>query len=102
MNRILVLIAAVAALIFEMSPGHAAYIGNAPWCAVVNRGSGDMEWDCEYGSIETCRLNVIAGNRGFCQLNPYYSPAPPYGGLTQSGCIAIGMRTKPTRSRLGV
>ena len=61
-----------------------------------------MEWDCEYGSIETCRPNVIAGNRGFCQLNPYYSPAPPYGGLTQSGCIAIGMRTKPTRSRLGV
>jgi hypothetical protein len=70
----------VAALIFEMSPGHAAYFGNAPWCAVVNRGSGDMEWDCEYGSIETCRPNVIAGNRGFCQINPYYSPAPPYGG----------------------
>ena len=72
MNRIPVLIAAVAALIFEMS--------NAPWCAVVNIGSGDIEWDCEYGSIEACRPNVIAGNRGFCQINPYYSPAPPYGG----------------------
>jgi hypothetical protein len=75
-----VLIAAVAALIFEMSPAHAAYIGDAPWCAVVNIGSGNMEWDCEYGSIETCRPHVIAGNRGFCQLNPFYSPAPPYAG----------------------
>jgi hypothetical protein len=80
MNRILRLIAAAAAaLSFAVSPGHAAYIGNAPWCAVVNIGAGDVEWDCEYGSIETCRPNVIAGNRGFCQLNPYYSPAPPYG-----------------------
>jgi hypothetical protein len=79
-NRIPVLIAAAAALVFEMSPAHTAYIGNARWCAVVNIGSGNMEWDCEYESIETCRPHVIAGNRGFCDLNPYYSPAPPYGG----------------------
>ena len=79
MKRILILIAA-AALIFSISPGQAAYIGNAPWCAVVNIGSGDIEWDCEHGSIEACRPNVIAGNRGFCQINPYYSPAPPYDG----------------------
>jgi hypothetical protein len=80
MNRILLLIgAAAAALSFGISPGQAAYIGNAPWCAVVNVGAGDLEWDCEYGSIETCRPNVIAGNRGFCQLNPYFSPGPPYG-----------------------
>jgi hypothetical protein len=80
MNRILLLIgAAAAALSFGILPGQAAYIGNAPWCAVVNVGAGDLEWDCEYGSIETCRPNVIAGNRGFCQLNPYFSPGPPYG-----------------------
>jgi hypothetical protein len=80
MNRILFLLpAAAAALSFAISSGHAAYIGNAPWCAVVNIGAGDVEWDCEYGSIEACRPNVIAGNRGFCQINLYYSPAPPYG-----------------------
>jgi hypothetical protein len=80
MNRILFLLpAAATGLIFPISPGYAAYLGNAPWCAVVNIGAGDVEWDCEYGSIEACRPNVIAGNRGFCQINPYYSPAPPYG-----------------------
>jgi hypothetical protein len=50
MTRILRLIAAAAAaLSFAVSPGHAAYIGNAPWCAVVNIGAGDVEWDCEFG-----------------------------------------------------
>jgi hypothetical protein len=79
MNRILSLIAAATVLSFAVSPADAAYIGNAPWCAVVNTGAGNIEWDCEYGSIEACRPNVIAGNRGFCQINPYYSPAPLYG-----------------------
>ena len=52
MNRILFLIAAAAATLnFGVPPAYSAYIGNAPWCAVVNIGSGDVEWDCEYGSI---------------------------------------------------
>ncbi|MBO0717371.1 MAG: DUF3551 domain-containing protein [Rhizobiales bacterium] len=80
MKRVRFLLVAVsAALSFAVSPADAAYIGNAPWCAVVNVGAGDVEWDCEYGSIEACRPNVIAGNRGFCQINPYYSPVPPPG-----------------------
>jgi hypothetical protein len=80
MRRIpFLIVAAAAVLSCAIAPGHAAYFGNAPWCAVVNTGAGNIEWDCEYGSIEACRPNVIAGNRGFCQINPYYSPAPPYG-----------------------
>jgi hypothetical protein len=83
MNRILLVIAtASAVLALEVSAGNAAYIGNAPWCAVVNIGAGDVEWDCEYPSVPACAPNVVAGNRGFCGLNPYYlanSPAPPYG-----------------------
>ena len=76
-NRIPVLIVAVAALIFEMSPAHAAYIGNAPWCAVVNVGFGDMEWDCQYPTFEACYHlgNILAGNRGFCNLNPWPGPS---------------------------
>jgi hypothetical protein len=55
MNRILLVIAtAVAVLAFEVSAGDAAYIGNAPWCAVVNIGAGDVEWDCEYPSVQAC------------------------------------------------
>jgi hypothetical protein len=67
MNHIPLLIAAAAAApIFAISPGHAAYIGNAPLCAVVNIGAGDVEWDCEHGSVAACVPNVVADNRGFC------------------------------------
>ena len=46
--------------------------GDAPWCAVVSAGPAEVEWDCEYGSIEECRPNVLAGNRGFCTQNPRF------------------------------
>jgi hypothetical protein len=44
--------------------------GDAPWCAVINLGMGDIAWDCRYRTVEQCVPNVIAGNRGFCNLNP--------------------------------
>ena len=34
-------------------------------------------WDCLYESAAECAPNVVAGNRGFCQHNPYYRPEPP-------------------------
>lgn len=42
---------------------------NAPWCAVISMGYGNSVWDCRYRSIEHCRPNVLAGNRGFCTPN---------------------------------
>ncbi|HUD88037.1 MAG TPA: hypothetical protein VMR17_16455 [Xanthobacteraceae bacterium] len=39
-----------------------------------NLGAGDMVWDCEYRTIEQCAPQVVAGNRGFCNLNPAWSP----------------------------
>jgi hypothetical protein len=58
-------------------PASQAY-GDAPWCAVVSVGQGDVVWDCQYRSVEDCRPNVIAGNRGFCNMNPawqrWYAP----------------------------
>ena len=63
MNRILVVIATAAAVLaFEVSSGDAAYIGNAPWCAVVNIGAGAVDWDCEYPSAAARAPNVVAGN----------------------------------------
>jgi len=77
MTRILLVIAtAVGLLLLEGSPGRTAYLGEAPWCAVMEVGAADVEWDCEYASVAACAPNVVAGNRGFCALNPYYSPAP--------------------------
>jgi hypothetical protein len=69
----------VAAAVFI--GGMSAYVpptyafGDAPWCAVVNLGTGEMYWDCQYRTVEECVPNVIAGNRGFCNLNPY-GPGP--------------------------
>jgi len=74
MTRVALLIAAAAALIcLNVSPSHAQYFGDAPWCAVVAMGTGGVHWDCEYPTVEACVPNVLAGNRGFCGLNPYYT-----------------------------
>jgi hypothetical protein len=47
--------------------------GNAPWCAVIPL-SGDVYWNCQYRTVEECAPNVVAGNRGFCALNPWPGP----------------------------
>ena len=81
MTRILPLIAVIVLFFLHASPGRAAYAGEAPWCAVVELGGGDVKWDCQYASVAACAPNVIAGNRGFCAINPYYSPAPYTGAI---------------------
>ena len=69
-SKVAIVAAGLAAVvIFGARAGHAS--GNAPWCAVINLGMGDVHWDCQYRTIEECVPNVIAGNRGFCNLNPY-------------------------------
>ena len=58
-----------AATWFGISSGRA--YGDAPWCAVINIGPGDVYWDCQYRTVEECAPNVVAGNRGFCNFNPW-------------------------------
>ncbi|HEX4409609.1 MAG TPA: DUF3551 domain-containing protein [Xanthobacteraceae bacterium] len=65
--------ACVAMMSFAATPSYAW--GDAPWCAVVNTGKG-VVWDCQYQTVEQCVPNVIAGNRGFCNLNPDPRPTP--------------------------
>jgi hypothetical protein len=56
------------------------YIGSEPakargaraWCARTNTGSGRVDENCGFNSIETCRRWVLGGNRGFCSPNPAY------------------------------
>jgi hypothetical protein len=48
----------------------------APWCAVITIGEDSVYWDCQYSSLEQCRPNVLAGNRGFCNPNPSFAGAP--------------------------
>ena len=70
-------VAALAGVFF----GPAAQAYEAPWCAVIERGTGSVYWDCQYHSFDDCyrRGNILAGNRGFCNLSPYYvANAPEY------------------------
>lgn len=68
----IVFAAFVAAIFLEVPSSHAQYFGDAYWCAVTEDGTGDVQWDCEYPTIEACVPNVLAGNRGFCNVNPYW------------------------------
>ena len=69
----ILIIVASAAICLEIRPSSAQYYGDAPWCAVVSVGTGSVVWYCYYRSVEECAPNVVAGSRGFCNLNPYWS-----------------------------
>jgi hypothetical protein len=69
-------LSSAAVLMLGVPAGHASTDGDAPWCAVVNQG-GNVMWECYYATVAECQPNVLAGNRGFCQRNPYYQAAAP-------------------------
>ena len=68
MQFILIVMTIAAAILFDVRPSR-AYQG--PWCAVENVG-GDVRYDCSMRTLEQCTSLIIAGNRGFCNPNPYY------------------------------
>jgi Protein of unknown function (DUF3551) len=72
MMRIL-LIAGVAIVAMSLGGTHAE-AGEPPWCAVISLGPGSVYEDCQYYSFEACRPVVLAGNRGFCNHNPRWTP----------------------------
>ena len=73
------IVTVAAAMCLQVSSSQAQYYGDAPWCAVLQIGTGSVTWHCYYRTVEECVPNVLAGNRGFCQRNPYYQAAAPQG-----------------------
>ena len=69
-------VALVAGLALTMPASRAGSFGDAPWCAVQNLGAGGVVWDCEYQTMAQCAPQVLAGNRGFCNVNPAWTPPP--------------------------
>src|SRR5262245_53286127 len=55
----------------EVDP-RASGVDQGPWCAGTNRGGGSFVYNCSMRTLEQCVSEVIAGNRGFCNPNPYY------------------------------
>ncbi len=72
--------AAIAGAAMCCASSAMAWEGNAPWCAYVNIGTGNVIEQCFYRSVAECSPNIIAGNRGFCAPNPRFAwaeePAP--------------------------
>ncbi len=67
------IVTVVAALCLQVSSSQAQNYGDAPWCAVLQIGTGSVTWHCYYRTVEECVPNVLAGNRGSCNLNPYFT-----------------------------
>jgi hypothetical protein len=72
MRLMLAVSAFASGLCFDIRPTH-AYYGDAPWCAVISTGD-DGKWDCQYRTLEECVPQILAGNRGTCNPNPWYTP----------------------------
>jgi hypothetical protein len=70
MRLVLAVVVSAAALYFNVTVSRA--FADAPWCAVTNKGTGNMYWDCQYNSLDACVPNVVSGNRGFCNVNPAF------------------------------
>jgi len=62
--------ALAVAMSFNIPAGHAAAWRENPWCAVIDYGDGGVTWECNYRTFEECYPNVLAGNKGSCNLNP--------------------------------
>ena len=65
-------VAALTLAAMSLAPQPASASGNSPWCANITLGEDAFYEDCRYNSFEECRPNVLAGNRGFCNVNPAY------------------------------
>jgi len=66
-------IAALAAALWYGTSSSRAY-GDAPRRAVKTL-SGDVYWNCQYRTVGECAPKVVAGDRGFCALNPWPAPS---------------------------
>jgi hypothetical protein len=74
--RVMCLIAVMAAAtLFAPRAGHAYSYYQGPWCAVQSLGFGTVKEDCSMRTFEQCRMETIAGNRGFCTPNPRWPGA---------------------------
>jgi hypothetical protein len=69
--RLLSLGVAIAAAL-TLASCAAPRIPEGPYCAVTNTGFENITENCYMRSLDACRSEVIAGNRGFCRPNPRY------------------------------
>jgi hypothetical protein len=76
MARLTIAVAAMAAgMSFDVPASYA--FGDAPWCAVIGTDTEGVHMDCQYQTFAECAPHVVAGDRGFCNVNPWPGPSAP-------------------------
>ena len=76
MRIVLFAVALTAPILFSGYASHAYYYSyyyGGPWCAVESLGFSTVKENCSMRSFEQCRLETIAGNRGYCTPNPRWT-----------------------------
>ena len=77
MPKFLLAAAALALAIgFGTGPSEAQGVAGyyqGKYCATVFIGEGSVREICHFNDFASCQAEVIAGNRGTCGPNPYYS-----------------------------
>jgi len=68
-----------ALLLLTATDGRAEYsaYGAGRYCAVFSNGTGSAKEVCNYNDFESCRLEVVSGNRGWCNDNPRWVGGTP-------------------------
>jgi hypothetical protein len=104
--RAMFLIAAVTAAMLLDLRASQAYYGNGPWCAVESVGFSTVTEDCSMRTFEQCRLQTIAGNRGFAYRTrggpaPMDSPSRPGGRANAASRPAEASASPANRRRAG-
>lgn len=64
----LVLVALATSTLFGSVPARAY---NGQWCGVYSIGRSSHE-RCDFRTFESCRMEIVAGNRGFCRPSQYW------------------------------
>ncbi len=76
MKRMAWAIAGAAALLLLKIPPSQALVGDAPWCAVVDIGNGEVEWDCQYQTIEPACRTCSPAIAAFAIITRIMFPTP--------------------------
>lgn len=67
---------AALSLVIPQAASQAAPLYEGPWCGVYY-GQRAGAPNCTFRTFAQCRSEMVAGNRGFCNINPSYSGPPP-------------------------
>ena len=73
----------------------AAHASEAPWCAMIENGTGSVYWDCQYRSFEDCyRRGNILRRQSVASAIRARTTSPRLGSTRSPGTVALARSSK--------